>query len=295
MSDVLVTKNVKRLFVRKGDNVHALRDVNIKIKKGEFVSIQGPSGSGKTTLLYILGCLDKPTTGKVIIDGIETSKMKEGELAKVRAEKLGFIFQSFNLLPILNAMENVELPMELTKMSKSEMDDRAHELLELVGLEEREQHRPSELSAGEQQRVAIARALANKPSIILADEPTGNLDSKTGKRIMTLLKELNEKTGTTIVVVTHDKNMAQYANTMIYLKDGRITQVRDEGKGLEISEELKIPRNLANKLIRAGYNSVGKIVGATEEDFRKIGKMNMENIWNITKAIKKYNNRQGRR
>ena len=292
MSEVLVTKNVRKTFSRKGHKVNALLEVNLSIGKGEFISIQGPSGSGKTTLLYILGCLDKPSSGTVIIDGVETSKMNEGKLADIRCNKLGFIFQSFNLVPILNAVENVELPMELTKMTKTERHERAMELLKLVGLKKRALHRPSELSAGEQQRVAIARALANKPSIILADEPTGNLDSKTGRKIMTLLKELNEKTGTTLIIVTHDKNMAQYANTMIFIKDGRITQIRDEGRSLDIATQLKIPRNLANKLIRAGYDSVSKIVAAQEEDFRKIGKMNMENIWRVMKAIKDYNERK---
>jgi putative ABC transport system ATP-binding protein len=289
MSEVLVTKNVCKEYKRKGHTVDALVKIDLAIQKGDFISIQGPSGSGKTTLLYILGCLDKPSSGKVIIDGIETSKMNEGKLAGLRAHKLGFIFQSFNLVPILNAVENVELPMELTKMTKAERRERAMSLLKLVGLKKRALHRPSEMSAGEQQRVAIARALANKPSIILADEPTGNLDSKTGKKIMTLLKELNEKTGTTLIIVTHDKSTAQCASIMVFIKDGKITQVRDEGRSLEISQKLKIPRNLANKLIRAGYDSISKIVDAQEDDFRKIGKMNMENIWRIMKAIKDYN------
>jgi putative ABC transport system ATP-binding protein len=292
MSDVLVTKNVRKTYSRKGHKVNALLEVNLAIQKGDFISIQGPSGSGKTTLLYILGCLDKPSSGKVIIDGIETSKMNEGKLAGLRSHKLGFIFQSFNLLQILNAVENVELPMELTDLPKADRHKRALELLKLVGLKKRALHRPSELSAGEQQRVAIARALANNPSVILADEPTGNLDSKTGRKIMTLLKELNEKTGTTLIIVTHDKNIAQCASTMVFIKDGRITQIRDEGRSLEISQKLKIPRNLANKLIRAGYDSVSKIVAAQEEDFRKIGKMNMENIWRTMKAIKDYKERK---
>jgi putative ABC transport system ATP-binding protein len=227
MSDILSTSNVSKVYEKKGHTVNALSEIDIKIQKGEYISLQGPSGSGKTTLLNILGCLDKPTSGDVTIDGKDVTKMKENELYKIRSQKIGFIFQTFNLFPILNAEENVLLPMELTKLPMNERREKAKKLLELVGLKERMRHRPSELSAGEKQRVAIARALANDPSIILADEPTGNLDSKTGRRIMDLLKELNEKTGTTIIVVTHDDKMAKLTKKILILKDGKITKGKD--------------------------------------------------------------------
>jgi putative ABC transport system ATP-binding protein len=171
---VLETEKVTKVYTMGKREVHALSDLNLHVNKGEFVAITGPSGSGKTTLLNVLGCLDKPTAGKVILDGVDVSKLPERELYKIRRNKIGFIFQTFNLLPYLNARENVELPMESTRKSKVERRDRAHELLKLVGLSGREEHRPQRLSVGEQQRVAIARAMANDPAIILADEPTGN-------------------------------------------------------------------------------------------------------------------------
>jgi putative ABC transport system ATP-binding protein len=222
MSDILQVNHVSKVYEKKGQTVNALSEIDLKIQKGDYISLQGPSGSGKTTLLNILGCLDKPTSGEVIIDGKDVTKMKEKDLYKIRSGKIGFIFQTFNLFPILNAEENVLLPMELTEIPMNERRLKAKTLLELVGLKERIKHRPSELSAGEKQRVAIARALANDPSIILADEPTGNLDSKTGKHIMDLLKELNDKTGTTIIVVTHDDKMAKLTKKILVLKDGRI-------------------------------------------------------------------------
>jgi putative ABC transport system ATP-binding protein len=227
MSDILQANQVSKIYEKKDQKVNALSEIDLKIQKGDYVSLQGPSGSGKTTLLNILGCLDKPSSGEVIIDGQDVTKMKERELDTIRSGKIGFIFQTFNLLPILNAEENVQLPMELTKIPLNDRRVKAKALLELVGLKERMKHRPSELSAGEKQRVAIARALANDPSIILADEPTGNLDSKTGKRIMDLLKELNEKTGTTIIVVTHDDKMAKLTKKILNLIDGKITKETD--------------------------------------------------------------------
>jgi putative ABC transport system ATP-binding protein len=227
MSDILAATNVSKIYEKKGQTINALSEIDLKIQKGDYLSLQGPSGSGKTTLLNILGCLDKPTSGKVIIDGKDVTKIKENELYKIRSGKIGFIFQTFNLFPILNAEENVLLPMELTKLPMSERREKAKKLLEMVGLKERMRHRPNELSAGEKQRVAIARALANDPTIILADEPTGNLDSKTGKRIMDLLKELNEKTGTTIIVVTHDDKMAKLTKKILILKDGKIAKITD--------------------------------------------------------------------
>ena len=208
--------------------------LNLQVNKGEFVAIMGPSGSGKTTLLNVLGCLDKPTGGKVILDGLDVSRLPEKELYKIRRNKIGFIFQTFNLLPYLNARENVELPMECTTKSKSERRQRSRELLKLVGLAGREEHRPQRLSAGEQQRVAIARAFANDPAIILADEPTGNLDTENKYGIVRLLANLNIDRGTTVVVVTHDGQLASHTERMLLLKDGKITK---EKQGLHLTKK----------------------------------------------------------
>jgi putative ABC transport system ATP-binding protein len=221
MKTLVELKNVSKTYKMDDVEVHALKKINIKIKEGEFVSIIGPSGSGKSTLLHLLGCLDKPTEGKMIFDGIDVSKLNDKELSKIRAEKIGFIFQFFNLYPILTAIENVELPMIISEKYKKERKNRAKELLKIVKMEKMAEHLPSQLSGGERQKIAIARALANDPLLILADEPTGNLDSKTGKEIAELFVELNEK-GKTIVVVTHMLDIAKYAKRIIYLKDGEI-------------------------------------------------------------------------
>jgi putative ABC transport system ATP-binding protein len=221
---VLEAKDVTKVYETGETKVTALSDVDLQVEKGEFVSIMGPSGSGKTTLLVILGCFDKPTSGQVIIDGVDVTKMREAELPKIRAEKIGFVFQTFNLIPTLSALENIELPMERGNVPKDKRRGRALELLESVGLKDKANRRPNRLSAGEQQRVAIARALANGPAIILADEPTGNLDSKTGREIIQLLRELSRKEGRTIILVTHDKQMASLSNKMLSLRDGKITE-----------------------------------------------------------------------
>jgi putative ABC transport system ATP-binding protein len=237
---ILKTENLERVFKMGERRISALSRVNLQIKKGEFIAIMGPSGSGKTTLLNMLGCLDKPTKGKVILDGADITKVREKNLYKIRRNKIGFIFQTFNLLPYLNAIENVELPMEGTKKSKDERRTRARDLLKLVGLSERENHRPYRLSAGEQQRVAVARALANNPSVILADEPTGNLDSKTKYEIVRLLGKLNIDQGTTIVMVTHDSHIAAQSGKMIFLSDGRL--LAKERKGMHLlKKELACP------------------------------------------------------
>ena len=225
----LTTEKLDKVFKLGGRKVRALSDVNLQIKKGDFISIMGPSGSGKTTLLNMLGCLDRPTYGKVILDGVDVTKVREKSLHKIRKYKVGFVFQTFNLMSWLNAIENVELPMEGTKKSKSERKKRAHDLLNMVGLSQREDHRPSRLSAGEQQRVAIARALANNPAIVLADEPTGNLDGKTKNEIVRLLAELNRKQGTTIIMVTHDGHVASRADKMLFLNDGRLLAKEKRG------------------------------------------------------------------
>lgn len=214
--------------------IPALSNVNLQVNKGEFVAITGPSGSGKTTLLNVLGCLDKPTGGKMILDQVDVAKLPEKELCRIRRNKIGFIFQTFNLLPYLNAAENVELPMENTKRSRTERRKRARELLGTVGLSGREEHRPQRLSAGEQQRVAIARALANDPAIILADEPTGNLDTQNKFEIVRLLANLNIDRGTTIVIVTHDSHVASHTERVLLLQDGKIMK---EKQGLHLAKK----------------------------------------------------------
>lgn len=205
---ILIMKDVSKSYSLKKKQVLAIKNLNLSIKQGEFVAIMGLSGSGKTTLLNILGCLDKPSSGKVLIDKIEVTGIRDSNLFRIRRDKIGFVFQNYNLLSYLNARENVELALESTTRSKEERSKRASELLDMVGLKGREDHRPQQMSGGEQQRVAIARALANNPAVILADELTGNLDHKTRNEIMKLLVNLNLKQGTTIILVTHDKDVA---------------------------------------------------------------------------------------
>lgn len=221
MNEIIELKGVTKIYKMDKVLVPALRGINLKIRKGEFVSIMGPSGSGKTTLMNLIGCLDRPTEGEIYILNKNVAKLGDDELAKLRREKIGFVFQQFNLIPRLTALENVELPMWFAGLSKKKRRERAIELLKLVGLEKRINHKPAELSGGERQRVSIARALANNPEIILADEPTGNLDTKTGKEIMEILKDLN-KQGKTIVLVTHDETFAKEAERIIKIRDGRL-------------------------------------------------------------------------
>jgi putative ABC transport system ATP-binding protein len=233
-SAVLKTESMSKTYLLGKRNVQALSNLNMEIKKGEFAAIMGPSGSGKTTLLNVLGCIDKPSGGKVLLDGIDIGNLPEADLYKIRRNKIGFVFQNFNLLPYLNARENVELPMEMTAKSKAERTKRAKELLAMVGLSGREEHRPHRLSQGEQQRVAIARALANDPAIVLADEPTGNLDIKNKQEIVKLLANLNIKNGTTIIVVTHDGQVAAHTERILFLNDGKITKEKD---GLHLAKK----------------------------------------------------------
>ena len=237
---VLETEKLDKVYKLGSRQVRALSDINLQVKKGDFISIMGPSGSGKTTLLNMLGCLDKPTYGKVVLDDVNVTKVPEKSLYKIRKYKVGFVFQTFNLMPYLNAIENVELPMEGTEKSKSERRNRARELLKMVGLSEREEHRPHKLSAGEQQRVAIARALANNPAIVLADEPTGNLDAKSKYEIVRLLGKLNIDQGTTIVMVTHDSLIASRAGRMLFLNDGKLLAKEKQGTHL-LKRELTCP------------------------------------------------------
>ncbi|MFH0868945.1 MAG: ABC transporter ATP-binding protein [archaeon] len=213
--------DVWKIYRMGNVEVPALRGLNLCVKAREFIAIMGPSGSGKSTVMSILGCLDSPTRGAVFLDERNIAHMSEDNLAKVRGKKIGFIFQHFNLIPSLTALENVTMPMIFQGVPEEAMKARGKELLALVGLQERMNHRPAELSGGEQQRVAIARALANDPEIILADEPTGNLDSKTGENIMNLLVNLHKKEHKTIIVITHDADIAEYAERKLVLRDGK--------------------------------------------------------------------------
>ena len=208
--------------------VHALRGLDVAVEQGEFVSMMGPSGSGKSTLLNLLGCLDTPTEGTVVLDDVNVTEARKSRLPVIRREKVGFVFQQFNLLAHLSALENVALPLRYTEVSRREARERAEELLDHVGLGDRVKHRPLEMSGGEQQRVAVARALVNRPAIVLADEPTGELDSANADEIMTLLRTLNEE-GQTFVIVTHDPSVAALTARTVYLKDGKIE--REERRG----------------------------------------------------------------
>ena len=218
---IITVDNINKTYKNGSLELQVLKNISFKVDKGEFLAIMGSSGSGKSTMMNILGCLDNQYEGKYILDGIDISKSTENELSEIRNKKIGFIFQSFNLLPRLTALENVELPLIYSSVPKEERHKRANELLEMVGLKERTHHRPNELSGGQRQRVAIARALVNNPSIILADEPTGNLDSKSEEEIIEILQKLN-KMGKTIVIVTHEPNIGEIAQRKIVFKDGEI-------------------------------------------------------------------------
>ena len=215
-------ENVWKIYQLGKVELTVLKEMNFEINRGSFVSIIGPSGSGKSTLLNIIGCLDIPTKGKIFLDGQDIQKLSEDELAKIRGKKIGFVFQQFNLLSNLTAIENVVLPMVFQKIPEEKRFGRAKKLLEMVGLGERIFHKPAELSGGEQQRVAIARALANNPEMLIADELTGNLDSKSGEMIMEILKELYQKGERTIIVVTHDPQIASFSKEIVHIKDGQI-------------------------------------------------------------------------
>ncbi len=221
-------EQLSRWYRMGGETVRALKEISFSIDHGEFVAIIGPSGSGKSTLMNMIGCLDTPNEGSYRLDGMEVSQLSDNGLADIRNAKLGFIFQSFNLLPKLSAMENVELPLIYRGLPHKERRKMAEEALAIVGLGDRIHHRPSELSGGQQQRVAIARALAGSPPILLADEPTGALDTKTGKEIMQIMKELNEE-GHTIIIITHDLMIADQARRVIKLQDGVIMEDREVG------------------------------------------------------------------
>lgn len=222
MAPVVEAVNLRKTYMLGKVPVEALRGVNLKVESGDFVAILGPSGSGKSTLLNLIGALDKPTDGTMLIDGVDISKLNDNQLAALR-RKIGFVFQFFNLIPRFTARENVELVMSIADIGKNERRKRAEELLEAVGLKDRMNHKPTELSGGQQQRVAIARALANNPRFLLMDEPTGNVDSKTAREIMNLIKALNEEKGVTIIMVTHDQHLAREAKRIVQIFDGVIT------------------------------------------------------------------------
>jgi putative ABC transport system ATP-binding protein len=249
MKQSLITiKDIGRKYVIGAEIIHALKSVSLTIDKGEFVALMGPSGSGKSTLMNILGCLDTPSKGTYILNGINVSQMTDNELAEVRNKEIGFVFQTFNLLPRSTSLDNVALPLIYAGASKKERDERAKTALNNVGLGNRITHKPNELSGGQRQRVAVARALINNPSIILADEPTGNLDTKTSIEIMGLLEEIHSK-GNTIILVTHEEDIAQHAHRIVRMRDGliekdyvnddiktvspRLTNLRDKGDDFE--------------------------------------------------------------
>ncbi len=221
---IITLEDVWKIYVMGHVEVTALQGVSLDVYQGEFVSIMGPSGSGKSTAVNMVGCLDIPTKGRILLDGKDISHLDESDLAQIRGKKIGFIFQQFNLLPTLTALENVSLPMIFQGIPAEERAARAEQLLTIVQLKDRMNHRPSELSGGQQQRVAIARSLANDPEVILADEPTGNLDTKTGENVLDFLHELNRKHKKTIVMVTHDPHLAKRADRIILLKDGQVVK-----------------------------------------------------------------------
>ena len=230
---MISVKNLKKTYLLGGEEVHALDDVSLSIKEHEFVAIIGQSGSGKSTFMNMLGCLDRPDSGEITLDGTDILKCKEKELSVIRNKKIGFIFQQFHLLPKLSALENVELPLIYQGMQTKKRREKAVKALKAVGLEKRMNHKPNQLSGGQQQRVAIARALVGEPYLILADEPTGNLDSRSGKEIMMLLHNLHEE-GNTIVLITHDNNVAMEAPRQVQISDGKI--IKDSGGEAEYED-----------------------------------------------------------
>ncbi|WP_317196900.1 ABC transporter ATP-binding protein [Candidatus Sulfidibacterium hydrothermale] len=238
-SEIIRLEKISRHYRVGSEVVKALQEISLSIKKNEFVAMMGPSGSGKSTLMNVLGCLDTPTGGHYFLNGMDVSKMTDNELADVRNREIGFIFQTFNLLPRSTALENVMLPLIYAGVSKQERIKRATEALESVQLADRMNHKPNELSGGQRQRVAVARALVNKPSLILADEPTGNLDSKTSVEIIGLLEEIHRK-GNTIVLVTHEEDIAEHAHRIIRLRDGRIEEDKPNERILSYSENAAV-------------------------------------------------------
>ena len=226
---ILELDNVSKDYKMDLVKVTAINDISLKVTNGEFVAIMGASGSGKSTLLNLIGALDSPTSGRVLIDGVDLTSLAESQVARIRGKKIGFVFQAYNLYPTLSVEENIALPMKIHEFGGKEIERKVGELVKLVGLEHRQRHLPAQLSGGERQRVAVARALSTTPALVLADEPTGNLDSKTGLEIMELFKKLNSKQGMTIVLVTHEHDIAGYSKRIIAMKDGKILSDKKNG------------------------------------------------------------------
>jgi putative ABC transport system ATP-binding protein len=237
---LLRIEDVHKYYELGETRVHALRGVSLDVSRGEFVAVMGASGSGKSTFMNILGCLDKPSSGRYVLEGTDVSTFDKKELAAIRNRRIGFVFQGFNLLSRTTALENVELPTLYARISKQEGEQRALEALAMVGLQERAHHFPSQLSGGQQQRVAIARALVNRPSLLLADEPTGNLDSRTAVEVMDILQRLNEERGLTIVLVTHEHDIAQFARRQVIFRDGKIRRDEENPDPPRAADELKL-------------------------------------------------------
>lgn len=221
MQEIIRLTDIGRRYVMGMEEIHAIKSISVNINRNEYVALMGPSGSGKSTLMNIIGCLDTPSKGQYILNSTDVSRMNDEQLAEIRNKEIGFVFQTFNLLPRSTALENVALPLVYAGVSKSDRLDRANEMLRLVGLQDRVHHKPNELSGGQRQRVAVARALVNNPSIILADEPTGNLDTKTSYEIMALFEEIHEN-GNTIILVTHEEDIARHAHRIVRLRDGLV-------------------------------------------------------------------------
>ena len=238
-AETIRVEDVHKYYELGETRVHALRGVSVSIARGEFVAVMGASGSGKSTFMNLLGCLDKPSSGRYLLEGTDVSGLEKRELAAIRNQKIGFVFQGFNLLARTTALENAELPAIYARLDKAERERRAHEALEMVGLADRTEHFPSQMSGGQQQRVAIARALVNRPSIVLADEPTGNLDSRTSVEIMDIFQRLNEERGITILLVTHENDIAQFARRVLIFRDGKIRKDEPVLKRPRASEVLK--------------------------------------------------------
>ncbi|MFM1745457.1 MAG: hypothetical protein RLZZ630_1394 [Bacteroidota bacterium] len=236
MEQMISVRDISRLYKVGAETIYALRSISLDIQKNEYVALMGSSGSGKSTLMNVLGCLDTPTGGKYFLNGVDVSVMSDNELAEVRNRQIGFVFQTFNLLPRSTALENVALPLVYAGVSKAEREQRALRALQDVGLGDRVTHRPNELSGGQRQRVAIARALVTKPAIILADEPTGNLDSKTSYEIMALLAEIHAK-GNTVILVTHEEDIARHAHRIVRLKDGMVESDGPNASPVEASKQ----------------------------------------------------------
>lgn len=243
MDIVLETRDIRKVFKSGQINVEVLRGISLQIQRGEFTGIIGPSGSGKSTLLGIIGGLDLPTSGQVVLDGLDITRVSENKLTEIRNQKIGFVFQSFNLIPSLTAQQNVALPIRFSKNRNFNASKRAKELLELLGMGGRLRHRPSQLSGGEQQRVAIARALANDPAVLLADEPTGNLDTESSQMVMSAFRYVREQLGTTVIVITHDMEIASQMNRLISLIDGHIAGDHDP----RVEAEMAAIRNIKTK------------------------------------------------